>query len=127
MHASFSSYSVAMSAILLSLLLIVLIAMGLVMGKKVKETFEDAPPQAPNASPQAPNASIAIPAVVTMTPPQVDTIQRGLQEQVASSDSETRRMLGPGGEQKKPACPVCPDMSKYIRMDEIPCWNCTLP
>ncbi len=21
----------------------------------------------------------------------------------------------------------CPDMSQYIRMDEIPCWNCTLP
>lgn len=26
-----------------------------------------------------------------------------------------------------PSCPVCPDMSQYIRMDEIPCWNCTLP
>ncbi len=25
------------------------------------------------------------------------------------------------------ACPKCPDMSQYIRMDEIPCWNCTLP
>jgi hypothetical protein len=24
-------------------------------------------------------------------------------------------------------CPACPDMSQYIRMDEIPCWNCTLP
>lgn len=24
-------------------------------------------------------------------------------------------------------CPSCPDMSQYIRMDEIPCWNCTLP
>ena len=22
---------------------------------------------------------------------------------------------------------ACPDMSQYIRMDEIPCWNCTLP
>ena len=21
----------------------------------------------------------------------------------------------------------CPDMSKYIRIDEIPCWNCSLP
>jgi hypothetical protein len=26
-----------------------------------------------------------------------------------------------------PKCPVCPDMSQYIRMDEVPCWNCTLP
>jgi hypothetical protein len=110
-----------MRSLVLSLLLIVLIAMGLGMGKKIKETFEDAPSQAPNAS-------ISIPAVVTMTPPQVDIIQRGLQEQapdMRSLTGETRRPLGPGGEQQK--CPVCPDMSKYIRMDEIPCWNCTLP
>jgi hypothetical protein len=113
-----------MSALLLSLLLIVLITLGLVMGHKVKETFEGSVPAAP-----APNASIAIPAVVTMTPPQVDTIQRGLQEQQAATASETRKPLGPGGEEKHrcPDCPRCPDMSKYIRMDEIPCWNCTLP
>ena len=23
--------------------------------------------------------------------------------------------------------PTCPDMSQYIRLDEIPCWNCSLP
>lgn len=23
-------------------------------------------------------------------------------------------------------CPKCPDMSQYIRKDQIPCWNCTL-
>ena len=31
---------------------------------------------------------------------------------------------------KCPTCPsanACPDMSQYIRIDEIPCWNCTLP
>lgn len=28
---------------------------------------------------------------------------------------------------KCPKCEVCPDMSKYIKLDEIPCWNCTLP
>lgn len=26
-----------------------------------------------------------------------------------------------------PTCPTCPDMSKYIRLDEVPCWNCSLP
>ena len=107
-----------MRALVLSLLLIVLITIGLVMGKKVKETFEDMPVQ-PSVSTEA----IAIPVVLTMTP-QVDTIQRGLQEQMPG---ETRHLLGPGGEQQKPVCPKCPDMSKYIRMDEIPCWNCTLP
>lgn len=122
-----------MRSIVLSLLLIVLIAMGLVMGKKVKETFEDAP--ATIVTPLTPDSSlnsvggIAIPVVLTMTP-QVDTIQRGLQEQAPDmppSVRETRRPLGPGGEQKCPVCKQCPDMSKYIRMDEIPCWNCTLP
>ena len=24
-------------------------------------------------------------------------------------------------------CPVCPDMSQYVRLDEVPCWNCSLP
>jgi len=24
-------------------------------------------------------------------------------------------------------CEQCPDMSQYIRLDEIPCWNCSLP
>lgn len=105
-----------MRTLVLSLLLIVLITMGLVMGKKVKETFED-------AQPSISTEAISIPVVLTMTP-QVDTIQRGLQEQMPG---ETRHLLGPGGEQQKPVCPKCPDMSKYIRMDEIPCWNCTLP
>lgn len=125
-----------MRTLVLSLLLIVLITMGLVMGKKVKETFEDvsAPTQVashiPSPTPTS-MESIAIPVVLTMTP-QVDTIQRGLQEQAPDmppSVGETRRPLGPGGEQRQgcPACPRCPDMSKYIRMDEIPCWNCTLP
>ena len=105
-----------MRALVLSLLLIVLITIGLVMGKKIKETFED-------VQPSVSTEAIAIPVVLTMTP-QVDTIQRGLQEQMPG---ETRHLLGPGGEQQKPVCPKCPDMSKYIRMDEIPCWNCTLP
>lgn len=29
-----------------------------------------------------------------------------------------------------PACPKCPegpDMSKYVKLDEVPCWNCSLP
>jgi hypothetical protein len=33
-------------------------------------------------------------------------------------------------EQKCPKCPKCPegpDMSKYVRLDEVPCWNCSLP
>ena len=120
-----------MRALVLSLLLIVLIAMGLVMGKKVKETFEDVPaPTQVSVEAAAPNP-LPLQTVINVTP-QVDTIQRGLQEQAPDmpiSLGETRRPLGPGGEQRQgcPVCKQCPDMSKYIRMDEIPCWNCTLP
>jgi hypothetical protein len=28
---------------------------------------------------------------------------------------------------KCPKCPECPDMSKYVKLDEVPCWNCSLP
>ena len=34
---------------------------------------------------------------------------------------------GPNSNNSCGWCPACPDMSQYIRMDEIPCWNCTLP
>jgi len=26
-----------------------------------------------------------------------------------------------------PKCEQCPDMSQYVKLDEIPCWNCSLP
>jgi hypothetical protein len=26
-----------------------------------------------------------------------------------------------------PECEQCPDMSQYVKLDEIPCWNCSLP
>jgi hypothetical protein len=32
-----------------------------------------------------------------------------------------------GNNESRHKCPVCPDMSKYIRLDEVPCWNCSLP
>jgi hypothetical protein len=33
----------------------------------------------------------------------------------------------PEEEEEPEPCPKCPDMSKYIRLDEVPCWNCSLP
>jgi len=35
--------------------------------------------------------------------------------------SQRRRMT------RKPEADDCPDMSQYIKLDEIPCWNCSLP
>ena len=40
----------------------------------------------------------------------------------------TRPALAEGfADESRHKCPVCPDMSKYIRLDEVPCWNCSLP
>ena len=33
---------------------------------------------------------------------------------------------GPCPRNKDGTCPPVPDMSEYIRKDQIPCWNCTL-
>lgn len=41
----------------------------------------------------------------------------------AEDDDESKSTSCPSAK----TCPKCPDMSQYIRMDEIPCWNCTLP
>lgn len=30
-------------------------------------------------------------------------------------------------ERKCPECEQCPDMAQYVKLDEIPCWNCSLP
>lgn len=86
-----------MSTLLLSLLLIILVGLGLWMNHGRREHFEDAPPAEEVAKPE---------------PRQVDTLARGLEEQASSEKKEK---------------PGCPDMSQYIKLDEIPCWNCSLP
>jgi hypothetical protein len=52
--------------------------------------------------------------------PQINTIGRDADAIAALNDQERNRK----------GCPVCkeqcPDMSKYIRRDSIPCWNCSL-
>ena len=72
------------------------------------------------ASPVMANLSHAAGATEKKQPlPQVSKMDRDA-EAVAASEV---------GHQRGP-CPVCkeqcPDMSKYIRRDSIPCWNCSL-
>lgn len=113
-----------MNTLVLSLLLIVLVAIGLVMGRRIKEAFD-------NPSDPAPQKVVVemSPALVNLleTPrivaemngkpnPQIDTLQRE-REMIAASEKKP----------KCPKCPKCPDMSQYVRLDEVPCWNCTLP
>lgn len=198
-----------MSTLILSLLLLFLVAVGLMMGAKVAEHFEN--PQGPEIQ-----AIVVSPALknmistsqVPVTSGEQTPLEREQDLQNAQNaggpayliaPDGTKHMLGPGGVQKHilgpngeehwipnfgpdgpenwpygpqpgpeptprphphpgpkptptpkpepkppapkphpepapmppaptpPGCPVCPDMSQYIRLDEVPCWNCTLP
>ena len=104
-----------MSALLLSLLLLILIAAGLLMAKPIREHFESPEKEEKNekrASPVLANLlATSEQARQTKKPQQVDSLGRDRDLQKASC----------------PSCPSCPDMSQYIRLDEVPCWNCALP
>ena len=167
-----------MSTLLLSLLLLLLIAVGLIMGKRVAEQFEN--PQGP-----AIQAIVVSPTLKNMMTTSHVPVTSGEQTPLAREQDLRRtleqvgglsHLIGPDGEEhwipnfgpdgpqpephpepKPPApkprphpepkpqpepptpgptpatppgcpsCPICPDMSQYIRLDEVPCWNCTLP
>jgi len=93
-----------MSTLILSLLLLLLIGAGMLVAKPIHEHFLDAKVE---ASPALLNL-LATPQLASKQPLQVDTLAR---DQAL----------------KHPPCPKCPDMSQYIRLDEIPCWNCSVP
>jgi len=63
-------------------------------------------------------------ATATATSSQVasDALQQG---QEYTSECK-KKCEGPCPRNKDGTCPPVPDMSEYIRKDQIPCWNCTL-
>lgn len=119
-----------MSVILLSLLLVILVGIGGLMARKTAEMFDN-PPVNPeqkvvvDVSPALANL-LETPRLVAemngVTPAQVDTLAREKEAVVAAN----KPTVG-DKPHKCPKCPKCPDMSKYVRLDEVPCWNCTLP
>lgn len=132
-----------MSTLILSLLLLLLVGIGFLMNAKwVHETFENpvATTETIQVSPTLANMLAATPNLGSSSGssakqplPQVDTLNRE-QEVVAAAAARDKN-----NDHRCPVCPACPscptcpkceqceDMSKYIKMDEIPCWNCTLP
>lgn len=153
-----------MSILILSLLLLLLVGIGVLMGRRVSamerfqnptpankhkgvETFEDAP-----SSPSLLGQTLQMTGTV-----QLDTLEREMAVQDAVVEGGKKHNNVRPGKRPKPTpptpapnptpdpptpapnptpgpgpnscgwCPACPDMSQYIRMDEIPCWNCTLP
>ena len=99
-------------------LLFVLIAIGIVT-QSYKEYFSGHLITTPETqvSPVMANLTAAI-SQRSKELPQIDTISRDADAINALNDQDRR------------GCPVCkeqcPDMSKYIRRDSIPCWNCSL-
>lgn len=123
-----------MSLLLLSFLLLLLVGIGLLMATpRIRERFEN-PPAAGvatvKASPVMAALMTAQPQPQSQPPPQADPLAR--EKDVVAAAAAVPSTSCPAC----PACPTCPscpkcptcaDMSQYIRMDEVPCWNCTLP
>jgi len=106
------------------------------MGRRIHEAFENpaapTPPAGSQMSPALANL-LATPALIAETskPVNVDALKRD-QDVAAAADAATKkaettcpRHECPKCEECK-KCAECPDMSKYIRIDEVPCWNCNL-
>lgn len=128
-----------MSILVLSLLLLVLVGIGGLMRKQVAATaefFDNPPPVESNQkvvvdvspaladlldTPRMVAAAAALPA------PQVDVLARDRDAVAAAQEVDERPVRKQKREHKCPTCPKCPDMSQYVRLDEVPCWNCTLP
>jgi hypothetical protein len=120
-----------MSIILLSLLLVILVGLGGLMARKTAMEYFENPPSpleqkvVVDVSPALANLLDTPRLVAEMNgaaPAQVDALAREKEAVVAAN----KPAVG-DKPHKCPKCPKCPDMSKYVRLDEVPCWNCTLP
>ena len=111
-----------MSLSLLGLLLLLLVLIATILvSQSYKEHFaghEAATPEKAAVSPAMANLADAMTKTEKSKPAQINTLERDADVVAALND------------QDKKGCPVCkeqcPDMSKYIRRDSIPCWNCSL-
>jgi hypothetical protein len=116
-----------MNTLVLVLLLLGLVTIGLLMKPRIERFVNPPTPTMTVATSPALANLLSTPILIEEQKPvvQVDTLARDQEIQKAQEKSQDQKAQ----EQKPacPACPVCPDMSKYIRMDEVPCWNCTLP
>ena len=120
-----------MSIALLSLLLIVLVGMGLVMGSKLHEAFTNPPPAIPNqkVSPAVYNIKLTADLIeeANTRPVQYDKLTRDRDAAEAVNAASLKAEQEEKETRRCPECPKCPDMSQYVKLSEVPCWNCTLP
>jgi hypothetical protein len=136
-----------MSIIVLSLLLLILVGLGGLMSKQVAATaeyFDNPTPLVAEVAVVEMSPALAnllntpaqVAAAAAKPPPQVDVLARDrdavaaankAKKSDADDSDDDERPRKRSKKQKCPKCPKCPDMSQYVRLDEVPCWNCTLP
>jgi hypothetical protein len=115
-----------MSLLGLFALFLVLVTVG-IEAQSYKEYFAtqiEVTGQGPAAaSPVMANLSNAAGSDMRKQPlPQISKMDRDADAVAATEDA-----ISSGRHGSCPACKEqCPDMSKYIRRDSIPCWNCSL-
>jgi hypothetical protein len=133
-----------MKLVVLSLLLVGLVALAIMMG--VREAFDDGSSGTSGTSGVQPQkvelvmspalkSLLGTPQIVqamNKEPVKVDTLERDRDTMNAAErgyrmQRQKRKEDYDCEESAEPSPHGCPDMSEYIRMDEVPCWNCTLP
>lgn len=119
-----------MNTAVLSLLLLVLIGLGLMMGVKVHEAFANPPSDVPHqkVSPAVYNIKLTADLIeeANSRPVTYDKLTRDA-DIVAVANAASLKAEQEEKQQRCPECPKCPDMSQYVKLSEVPCWNCTLP
>jgi len=133
-----------MRALILSLFLVFLLIVGIFVNPPAPTTTEHFAsfPDNTRMSPALANM-LSTPNMIEKTntkpnikpKPKVNTLARGATVQNATKKQVPYKvpqgMAHNAAKQKMkdkcPKCPVCPDMSQYVRLDEVPCWNCSLP
>jgi len=123
-----------MSILLLSLLFAVLLVMGVYLQPRLTEPFMDTDMGMDTGMDTPDEVSPTLAALLNRPDMPVENISTidalsrdGVLQQATREGFEVERSKKKKSTCSKKKCPVCPDMSKYIRMDEIPCWNCSLP
>jgi hypothetical protein len=130
-----------MKLVLLSLLLLGLVALAILVG--VRESFDDAAAAKSSGSASSGSSSpMHVDLAVSVSPtlknllagpnagmaPQVDTLAR--HQDILNASMNQQYVQAPSCQQQYPSpqqSQGCPDMSNYVRMDQVPCWNCSLP
>lgn len=117
-----------MNTWILILLLLLLVAFGLMF--RVRELFEDVEAEVEAEAPDLDQIDLLHSSSKKKNRSFFRTPRTYSHDLTLTREFDTLPGLKEGfvdDSDRKHRCPVCPDMSKYIRLDEVPCWNCSLP